>query len=104
MEMDLLVVDDENEDAWAVGIVTAPGTWIGGTDQITEGAWVWLDGPTAFYAAGESVDGAYVGWGSDEPNSFFGDEDCISLTAENGWWDVDCAGGRYYFCERVDAD
>lgn len=65
--------------------------WLGGSDQGTEGEWLWMDGPEAgqqFWqgAAGGSVTPPfnYANWSANEPNDFLGIEDALA-----GWWNSD---------------
>ncbi|XP_036439670.1 C-type lectin domain family 4 member M-like [Colossoma macropomum] len=68
--------------------------WIGLTDRDTEGVWKWVDGSaltTKF-------------WGSDEPNSRAGDEDCI-VTGHDAdpvinWADYPCNQRFVWICEK----
>ena len=59
--------------------------WIGGNDKDEEGTWKWADGnPFEF-----------TFWGSEEPNSLGGNEDCMvhgwkSSRYENMWNDLPC--------------
>ena len=45
--------------------------WIGGTDRVEEGKWVWTDCSPWDYTQG---------WKKGEPNSYDGDEDCIEMS------------------------
>ena len=45
--------------------------WIGGTDRVEEGKWVWTDCTAWDYNQG---------WKSGEPNSYDGDEDCVEMS------------------------
>ena len=69
-------------------------SFIGATDEETEGTWLWLDGSPW----------GYENWGSNEPN--YGEkENCIQIelrdTAEDdpGWWgDLECSRSEGYIC------
>jgi PKD repeat protein len=66
-------------------------TWIGFTDQETEGEWVWI--------TGEPV--TYTNWGSGEPNNS-GNEDYAHIWLWEGTWNDNDNGNRYpmsYVCE-----
>merc|ERR1711872_1025574 len=59
--------------------------WIGGNDKDEEGTWKWADGSLF----------EFTFWGSEEPNSFGGNEDCMvhgwkSSRYENMWNDLPC--------------
>jgi hypothetical protein len=66
--------------------------WIGLTDQIEEGAWVWSEG--------EPLGEKLAGWAVGEPSSAdtkCGEEDCAAITTATkggrgaGWADVSCS-------------
>ena len=69
--------------------------WIGLTDQIEEGAWVWSEG--------EPLGEKLAGWAVGEPTSTdteCGEEDCAAITTMttggrgSGWADVGCSSFR----------
>ncbi|MEO9897334.1 MAG: lectin-like protein [Paracoccaceae bacterium] len=71
--------------------------WLGGSDQLSEGDWIWVDGPEA----GQAVGGAlYDNWNAGEPNNLF-----FNVPPENymyGWVNADGAwndnpGTQQYF-------
>ena len=68
--------------------------WIGGTDNHTEGTWVWKSGKSM----------TYTDWGKGEPNSWNGrDEDCIDMsgyTLDYAWSDGSCSSQIFSICER----
>lgn len=64
--------------------------WIGGTDAVTEGTWLYADG-TPF---------SYTNWDGGEPNNV-GNEDCAVKHNFSGRWnDVTCTNSFWYWCER----
>ncbi|MES2763304.1 MAG: gliding motility-associated C-terminal domain-containing protein [Bacteroidota bacterium] len=55
--------------------------WIGYSDAITEGSYVWYDGAPL----------SYSNWAPGEPNNA-GDEDCTQIYADGSWNDLACGG------------
>jgi hypothetical protein len=53
--------------------------WIGASDRITEGNWIWDDGPEA----GQSAFAPYSNWNPGEPNNAGGEDYAV------GWWSGD---------------
>ncbi len=74
----------------------APDIWMGANDQVTEGAFLWVDA-TPF---------TYTNWRSGEPNDNGPNntgEDCMLIEGDNPareWDDRSCAGLLPYICER----
>ena len=98
----LATVTSAAENAFLVGL--QEDGWIGGTDQTTEGVWVWADGPEAglnFWnggSGGSSPAGTFASWGGGEPNNFI-DEDATQLSGGT-WNDLPLtAGVGGYFVE-----
>jgi hypothetical protein len=61
--------------------------WIGGTDNVVEGTFRWIDGPLA----GQLVPSTY--WRTGEPNNY-NNQDCICIWSDGGFADLDC-GNTY---------
>jgi lectin-like protein len=84
------------------------GPYIGGTDVVKEGTFLWGDG-TVFWTGGlmgSPVGNAFSNWAHDEPNDngtvAEGGEDCIEFLLEDGaiglqgqWNDVPCSNPIY---------
>jgi len=84
------------------------GPYIGGTDVVKEGTFLWGDG-TVFWTGGlmgSPVGTAFYNWAHDEPNNngtvAEGGEDCIEFLLEDGaigmqgqWNDVPCSNPIY---------
>ena len=86
----LVVVDDATENADLLSLSSSP-TWIGATDQVTEGTWLEpaTDGPIP-----------YDRWDTSEPNDE--DNDCALLNAggRRGYWaDASCTSAYRFTCE-----
>jgi hypothetical protein len=94
---DLLVLDDDVEQAAVIAFTEPMPTGVGGwffglSDQVTEGTFVWPDGSAPSFTA----------WGEGEPNDAGGLEDCAELGFETGLWnDLPCTDLRAYVCEAV---
>ena len=56
--------------------------WIGYSDAITEGSFVWYDGAPL----------SYSNWAPGEPNDAGGVEDCTQIYPDGSWNDLNCAG------------
>jgi hypothetical protein len=105
---------EENEfiKSWLGGRGGPNGlVWTGGNDAVSEGDWMWGQGPTATqFFVGDAAGGGspYMDQFSDfepgQPNSANGtDEDCMVLNPDAGWqWnDVACSGSQVAFiCEQ----
>lgn len=84
----------ENNAVWnaALAAGVTGGLWIGYSDQITEGVWLWQDGST----------GTFTNWNNGEPSnsSCFGStagEDAAVIQMNNGRWN-DVYTGPQGFC------
>ena len=69
--MHLVRIDDEDERDFLEGHFDGHA-WIGGTDELTEGDWRWLDDGDAFWmgaAGGSPVAGRYADWVSGQPDN-----------------------------------
>jgi hypothetical protein len=104
--MRLARVDDALENQWIVKTLHAPtlpadtGTnwiWLGGSDELTEGSWLWPDG-TLFYQNGP-VGSLYFNWGPAEPNNARGAENCLAVRVNFNWTDLQCTELHFYCCE-----
>ncbi|MGN6109959.1 MAG: C-type lectin domain-containing protein [Kofleriaceae bacterium] len=91
---DLAIVRDAANDAAARTLAGIHNAWIGLTDQITEGTFLWVDGSAP----------TFTNWYTNEPNDGGGTypEDCVILAELRGgkWDDRPCApgtsgGGQY---------
>jgi Lectin C-type domain len=100
-------VDDATENQWIVNTLFGPvlpgdqvtnWIWIGGSDAVTEGSWLWPDG-TLFYQNGP-VGGLYNHWGQAEPNNARGGENCLALRVNYNWTDIQCPDAHFFCCEQ----
>ncbi|KAL3841961.1 hypothetical protein ACJMK2_020037 [Sinanodonta woodiana] len=69
-------------------------TWIGATDILVEGDWVWADSQTSLSSR------AYTNWLAGEPNNLGRNENCLSLFNSGLWNDEDCDTHFHYICEK----
>jgi hypothetical protein len=60
------------------------GVWLGGTDQMIEMEWRWVNTNMAI------MGGAFIAWGPGEPNGALGVEDCMRMDMIGEWFDSDC--------------
>jgi hypothetical protein len=101
MAAHLAILDSAAKDSVAEALLTVD-TFIGGTDAVTEGSFLWVDGTPV----------GFTNWHTGEPNNGAGayEEDCIVVAGARvgkGWDDRPCApetgalvGGKYaYLCE-----
>ncbi len=98
----LASIQSAAESAVITSLIGLNDTLIGGSDEVTEGTFVWEDGSPVLLA----------NWNAGEPNNAVGqfEEDCIVVLGSRGgvWNDVPCAPppppstlGTYPFvCER----
>ena len=67
------------EDQSSVEAVMQGGSyWIGGTDEITEGQWKWVDGEAM----------SFENWAAGEPNDVAGGENALQIYASGKWNDL----------------
>jgi hypothetical protein len=101
MSAQLAILDSAAKDSVAEAML-AVDTFIGGTDAVTEGTFLWVDGTPV----------GFTNWHTGEPNNGAGayQEDCIVVAGARvgkGWDDRPCApetgaltAGKYaYLCE-----
>jgi hypothetical protein len=97
----------EQDHVWS--LAGGQTTWIGGTDDATEGEWLWASGKKFWTGGfpGSAVAGVYSDWlaGTEPQNSAPG-ENCATLFAphQGKWADEPCATRSYpAICEGVPA-
>jgi hypothetical protein len=82
-------------------ISTGVDIWLGGTDAVTEGTWLWPSG-TQFWlggSAGMPVGGKFSNWNGGEPNNDLG-EDCTEMYGTGKWNDLSCSDTRRFLCRK----
>lgn len=90
----LAQIDDADENTAAVQM-TGTAVWLGGTDEVSEGQWLWPDG-TVFYDSGTNAE--YSNFAVSEPNGA-ASENCLQLATSGTWSDESCASTTGYLCE-----
>ncbi len=95
----LLHINDADENAFVQSQLLAD-SWIGGTDSMTEGVWLWGNDGSQFWM-GQSGGTAlqYANWNSGEPNDYNGAEDCAEIFTNGLWNDQPCSSTHAFVCE-----
>ena len=86
------------------GYMYGDKAWIGGTDMLSEGSFIWVDGYAAyniFYGPGAKPD-AFSNFDIGEPNEN-GSEDCVSFNKDGAWNDENCYKQLQFFFVEFDA-
>ena len=68
--------------------------WVGGTDVITEGDWIWVLSQTPIIY--------YSHWAHYEPNNLGGSENCLEISYGHHyfWNDDSCSRAEFFICEQ----
>ncbi|KAL4240168.1 hypothetical protein ACF0H5_000962 [Mactra antiquata] len=100
----MIEIDTPAEQAWFKSIAETynhtdedDGFWLGATDFVIEGKWVWETSKTAV---------TYVPWGAGQPNNRNGSEDCMAAVKyfDYIWSDEFCDWSHHinYVCEKAE--
>lgn len=95
----LVTINDAAENAWIMSTVYPQinsNMWIGATDKLTEGQWIWIGTGEQFWqgaADGTPIGSRYTNWNSGEPNDSSG-EDYGEITGGGGWNDNKASATR----------
>ncbi|XP_041841853.1 ladderlectin-like isoform X1 [Melanotaenia boesemani] len=66
-----------------------PTTWLGGTDSVQEGEWLWADGSRFLFSH----------WCKGEPNNL-GNQDCLAISGKKCWDDQLCDNKKQSVCVK----
>jgi len=91
----LAYIETPAENAFVMNQIGGKDVWLGGSDQLSDGRWIWGNG-VVFSNAGTTV--TYAAWAPTQPDgqNF---EDCLDVST-NGWSDHPCGTSDAYLCER----
>lgn len=76
-------------------------TWIGHTDQLNEGVWIWAYNQVPFWRGsqgGVALDGQFAEWSPGEPNA---SGDCGAMFATGLLDDLTCTRAQPFVCETI---
>ncbi len=77
----LATVTSGDENTFLASLANGSLGWLGGSDETTEGSWIWVDGPEA----GEAF--TFTSWNGGEPNNCCSGEDYVHINWGNfGAW------------------
>ena len=96
----------EENDFLTRNVITAStgAYWIGLSDQVENGKWIWTDGSPL----------SYTNWGKNQPNNYLGNQDCGQIVKgsldvggfsfsdcnDGEWNDFKCDFSFGYVCEK----
>ncbi|KAJ6668051.1 hypothetical protein lerEdw1_016372 [Lerista edwardsae] len=88
----LVIVNNKAEQTFLAGqMINDEVAWIGLSDAVAEGKWLWVDGTPitlSFWRSGEPNNAGQKG------------EDCATLRSEGKWNDAHCSSSDLWICER----
>jgi hypothetical protein len=90
----LVVIDDSAENAFVIGLQPTGDLWIGMSDHLAEGTFVWV--------SGAPLSAGHQSWQvvpAPQPNDGGGSEDCGELNVTGVWNDNTCDAVQNYVCE-----
>ncbi|XP_034546803.1 hepatic lectin-like [Notolabrus celidotus] len=88
---DLAIIDSQEEKDLLSGLESSGADiWIGLTDNVQEGTWMWVDGT--------HVTTKY--WADGQPNSKGGNQDCGEMWLKGTWNDELCSTENIWICEK----
>jgi len=104
----LVAPKDALENGWLRTTATFDGfanVYLGGTDSMVEGRWVWDDAKSSQFwkgvsaaSGGSAVGGLYSNWGPTEPSTATADTDCLVLRTDESWAAQECGLASPFVC------
>ncbi|MDQ3143173.1 MAG: HYR domain-containing protein, partial [Bacteroidota bacterium] len=85
----LASITSEEENNFVSAKLNGQTAWIGGSDELSEGRFLWNDGSNFSYSK----------WYPGQPNNFGGNEDYIELLPDGNWNDQNGTHYREFVCE-----
>jgi hypothetical protein len=91
----LASIADKTANDAVKSMLAGAAAWIGATDQLGEGTFVWYEGP------GQLLQLTFTDWVSGEPDDNpAGKGDCVTIESA-GWRDQQCSTPNAYVCEHA---
>jgi cysteine-rich repeat protein len=87
----LASVSSSDENGVVKGLVTAGRAWIGLTDTLSSGTWLWVEGPEAVRVP------TFLNFAAGAPTTGY----CASLGTDGKWLDNACTTATAYVCEHA---
>ncbi len=97
----LVSVESDELNQWLAERMTQQDQsnyWTGGSDEESEGDWLWSDGRAFFEAGDAAAAPGFTAWAMNQPNGG-GMENCLR-SIDGLWRDLDCADAAAYACQR----
>ncbi|XP_051566428.1 ladderlectin-like [Myxocyprinus asiaticus] len=93
LDANLASVHSKADNDFLLSLLSVSGrSWVGGSDGVQDGQWLWSDGTTF----------DYTNWCSIEPNNNGGSENCLEInwTGNHCWNDITCSASMGYICAK----
>lgn len=71
--------------------------WIGATDAVDEGRWLWVNEDAPFFEVDVAPTTGFSNWSDGEPNNYDG-SDCLRILTTGQWADWPCDSTRGFVC------
>ena len=101
----LVTITSQAEQDFVFSIINGTWTWIGATDDVSqgtvEGRWIWASGPeagTVFWQGGVTPPYNYANWFAGSPNNF-GPEHHANMQPDGTWDDIRGPSSRIFMIE-----